>query len=72
MGYVRWAEIRGRHLGLDLSDSVVWQPGVGSCWVCGEPADYADLTFMAPVCGGICEWAGWEAMRLHDTPWRAW
>ncbi len=43
-----------------------------SCWVCGEEAWYADINFQAPVCGGICVWASWEAMRLHDTPWRAW
>lgn len=42
------------------------------CWVCQEPADYLDLSFEAPVCGGICVWAAWEAMRLHDTKWRAW
>lgn len=43
-----------------------------TCWVCGESAQYVDLCFEAPVCGGTCIWAAWEAMRLHDTKWRAW
>jgi len=43
-----------------------------SCWVCGGPADWVDVSFEAPVCGGICIWAAWEALRLHDTSWRAW
>lgn len=56
----------------DLSDLVVYEPDAGTCWVCNSPAQYLDLDFEAPVCGGICVWAGWEALRLHDTPWRAW
>jgi hypothetical protein len=56
----------------DLSPTVLWEPTGRPCWVCGQKANYIDLSFEAPVCGAICEWAGWEAMRLHDTPWRAW
>lgn len=56
---------------MDVGDVLYW-PRAGTCWVCGDVAHYADLTFNAPVCGGICIWAGWQAMRLHDTPWRAW
>lgn len=46
--------------------------GRGNCWVCGASAPYVDVYFEAPVCGAICSWASWEALRLHDTPWRAW
>lgn len=57
----------------DLSPTVVFEPKLASiCWVCDGPADYLDLSFEASVCGGICVWAAWEALRLHDTPWRAW
>lgn len=56
----------------DLSAMVVFEPGCGDCWVCCQPASYLDLSFEAPVCGAICVWAAWEALRLHDTPWRAW
>jgi hypothetical protein len=47
-------------------------PTPGICWVCGRTALYADFNFMAYVCGGTCIWAAYEAMRLHDTKWRAW
>lgn len=42
------------------------------CWVCGSEARYVDLNFEAPVCGGTCIWAAYEAMRLNNTIWRAW
>lgn len=66
-GHVRWSEVKARH---DLTAMVVFEPNVGDCWMCGARAHYVDLSFEAPVCGGICVWAAWEALRLHDTPWR--
>lgn len=56
---------------MNAGDVIYW-PRAGHCWVCGARAHYLDLTFNAAVCGGICVWAAWEAMRLHDTRWRAW
>jgi hypothetical protein len=68
-GHTHWSRLKDR---LDLSDMVVFEANVGDCWVCGAQAHYLDLSFDAPVCGGVCVWASWEALRLHDTPWRAW
>lgn len=56
---------------MDVGMFIYW-PRAGWCWVCGDRAHYMDLDFNAAVCGGVCSWAAWEAMRLHDTPWRAW
>jgi hypothetical protein len=57
----------------DLNIMTLYEaPGFAPCWVCGQPADYISLSWEAAICGGICDWAAWEAMRLHDTPWRAW
>jgi hypothetical protein len=56
----------------DLTGDVVHEPGVGRCWVCDGPADYLDLSFEAPVCGGICVWAAWAAYGLANRgrdPW---
>ena len=49
-----------------------WYDETYKCWVCGERALFGDIYFIAPCCGAICQWAAWEALRLHDTPWRAW
>lgn len=51
---------------------LTYEPQPGKCWVCGEPAHWASFYWYDYVCGAICDWAAWEAMRLHDTPWRAW
>lgn len=72
--YVHWAltgELAPTLEAMDVGDVLYW-PRAGTCWVCGATAHFQDLTFVAPVCGGICIWAGWQALRLHDTLWRAW
>lgn len=72
--YGHWVHTGQLPPAIDALDvgSVQYWPLAGHCWVCGERAHYIDLDFQAAVCGGICIWAGWEALRLHDTPWRAW
>jgi hypothetical protein len=47
--------------------------GHRSCFVCEQQTVYVDINFEAHICGGICEWAAWEAygMALRErNPWR--